>query len=227
MTIVIQDNEVKMAKYGQCDGYLSGLGWDLILFLKNKEYVSAIKKNLHRLKNFYTDGELQVAIKENGFEFSDIPTISRDCSGSDLFYAILGVESVDGVSDWQNKTLKENVEKLKIVEQKLGYIPVIDYYDFVKESLFNEYTYVIDFDKNNLEIYKGSNNEPLENKPEERFYKEQFDKDSKLINDCGYYLVKHWFTLSFKEIYSLTFKDILKIERRYLNIEQNNKKYEE
>ena len=154
-----------MAKYGQCDGYLSGLGWDLILFLKNKEYVSAIKKNLHRLKNFYTDGELQVAIKENGFEFSDIPTISRDCSGSDLFYAILGVESVDGVSDWQNKTLKENVEKLKIVEQKLGYIPVIDYYDFVKDSLFNEYTYVIDLDNNKLEIYQGFNQKPLENKP--------------------------------------------------------------
>ena len=80
--------------------------------------------------------------------------------------------------------------------------------------------------KNNLEIYKGSNNEPLENKPEERFYKEQFDKDGKLINDCGYYPVKHWFTLSFNEIDSLTFKDILKIEQRYLNIEQNNEKYE-
>ena len=89
LTIVIKDNEVKMAKYGQWDGYLSGLGWDLILFLKNKEHVSAIKKNIHRLKNFYDDGELNKAIKENGFKFEDIPTISRDCSGSDLFYAML------------------------------------------------------------------------------------------------------------------------------------------
>ena len=179
------------------------------------------------MKNFYTDGELQVAIKENGFEFSDIPTISRDCSGSDLFYAILGVESVDGVSDWQNKTLKENVEKLKVVEQKLGFVPIPYRYDFVRDSLFNEYTYVIDFDNNNLEIYKGLNNKPLENKPEERFYKEQFYKDGKLINNGGYYPVKHWFTLSFNEIDTLTFKDILKIERRYLNIEQDNEKYEE
>ena len=36
LTIVIQNNEVKMAKYGQWDGYLSGLGWDLILFLKQR-----------------------------------------------------------------------------------------------------------------------------------------------------------------------------------------------
>lgn len=104
--------------------------------------------------------------------------------------------------------LKENAEKLKIVEQKLGYIPVIDYYDFVKDSLFNEYTYVIDFDNDKLEIYTGFNKKQLENKPEERFYKEQFDKDSKLINDCGYYPVKHWLTLSFNEIDSLTFEDI-------------------
>lgn len=213
LTIVIQDNEVKMAKYGQWDGYLSGLGWDLILFLKNKEHVSAIKKNLHRLKNFYDNEELGSAIKDNGFEFEDIPTISRDCSGTDLFYAMLGVKSLDGVSDWKNETLKENTEKLKIVEQKLGYIPVIDYYDFVKDSLFNEYTYVIDFDNNKLEIYQGFNKEPLENKPEERFYKEQFDKDGKLVNDSGYYPVKHWFTLTFDELSSLTIEDIDKMEQ--------------
>lgn len=213
LTIVIQNNKVKMAKYGQWDGYLSGLGWDLILFLKNKEHVSAIKKNLHRLKNFHDSEELEAVIKENGFEFWDVPTISRDCSGADLFYAMLGINSVDGFSDRQNDTLKENSDKLKIVEQKLGYIPVIDYYDFVKDSLFNEYTYVIDLDNNKLEIYQGFNQKPLENKPEERFYKEQFDKDGKLINDGGYYPVKHWFTLTFDELSSLTIEDIDKMEQ--------------
>lgn len=213
LTIVIQNNKVKMAKYGQWDGYLSGLGWDLILFLKNKEHVSAIKKNLHRLKNFHDSEELEAVIKENGFEFWDVPTISRDCSGADLFYAMLGINSVDCFSDRQNDTLKENSDKLKIVEQKLGYIPVIDYYDFVKDSLFNEYTYVIDLDNNKLEIYQGFNQKPLENKPEERFYKEQFDKDGKLINDGGYYPVKHWFTLTFDELSSLTIEDIDKMEQ--------------
>ena len=213
LTIVIQNNKVKMAKHGQWDGYLSGLGWDLILFLKNKEHVSAIKKNLHRLKNFHDSEELEAVIKENGFEFWDVPTISRDCSGADLFYAMLGINSVDGFSDRQNDTLKENSDKLKIVEQKLGYIPVIDYYDFVKDSLFNEYTYVIDLDNNKLEIYQGFNQKPLENKPEERFYKEQFDEDGKLVNDGGYYPVKHWFTLTFDGLASLTLEDILEIEQ--------------
>lgn len=44
---------------------------------------------------------------------------SRDFSGADLFYAMLGINSVDGFSDRQNDTLKENSDKLKIVEQKL------------------------------------------------------------------------------------------------------------
>ena len=137
------------------DGYLSGLGWDLILFLKNKEYVSAIKKNLHRLKNFHDSEELEAVIKENGFEFGDVPTISRDCSGADLFYAMLGINSVDGFSDRQNDTLKRKfLTNSKLLNKKLGYIPVIDYYDFVKDSLFNEYTYVIDLDNNKLEIYQ-------------------------------------------------------------------------
>ena len=60
LTIVIQNNEVKMAKYGQWDGYLSGLGWDLILFLKNKEQVcnavfalhtcSCVQQLFHRIR---------------------------------------------------------------------------------------------------------------------------------------------------------------------------------
>lgn len=142
-----------------------------------------------------------------------IVNYSRDCSGADLFYAMLGINSVDGFSDRQNETLKENSDKLKIVEQKLGYIPVIDYYDFVKYSLFNEYTYVIDLDNNKLEIYQGFNQKPLENKLEERFFKEQFDKDGKLINNGGYYPVKHWFTLTFDGLDSLTLEDILGIEQ--------------
>ena len=55
-------------------------------------------------------------------------------------------------------------------------------YDFVRDSLFNEYTYVIDFDNNNLEIYKGLNNKSLENKPEEHFYKEHLTKIVYYIN---------------------------------------------
>ena len=39
---------------------------------------------------------------------------------------------------------------------------------FAKDSLFCEYAYVIDFDKNVFEVYKGFNKEPLNN--DERFY---------------------------------------------------------
>ena len=231
LTIIIQNNEVKLATYGESYGYLSALGWGIISFLQNKEAVLALKEYLsrNRLKNFnniFDDEDFKVLMKEKNLEFEDIPTVSCDCTGDELFYILLDINHIKSFSILQNHYLKKYCEQNKVVEQKFGFVPIPYRYDFVRDSLFNEYTYVIDFDNNNLEIYKGLNNKPLESKPEERFYKEQFDKDGKLINDGGYYPVQHWFTLSFNEINSLTFKDIFKIERSYLNIEQNNEKYE-
>lgn len=204
---------ILISTYGDCYGYLSVLGWGIISFLQNKEAVLAFKEYLSRnclknLNNIWDDEDFKTLIKEKNLKFEDIPTVSCDCTGDELFYTLLDINHVESFSYLQNYYLKKHCEQNKVIEQKLGFIPIPYRYDFVRDSLFNEYTYVIDFDNNNLEIYKGLNNEPLENKSEERFYKEQFDKAGKLINDCGYYPVKHWFTLSFNEIYSLTFEDI-------------------
>lgn len=58
---------------------------------------------------------------------------------------------------------------------------LIDSLEFVKDSLFCEWAYVVDLDSNTFEIYKGFNKNPL---PEDaRFY---FGGSS----DCGYYPVK-------------------------------------
>lgn len=53
--------------------------------------------------------------------------------------------------------------------------------DFIKDSLFCEWAYVIDFDTNTFEIFKGFNQE--QGTPVERFYSAQPDKS-------GYYPCK-------------------------------------
>lgn len=63
--------------------------------------------------------------------------------------------------------------------------------EFPYDSLFCEYAYVIDLDKNVFEVYKGWNKEKT---PEDsRFYKEEPDH-------MGHYPVKFWFSYPLHEL---------------------------
>lgn len=59
-------------------------------------------------------------------------------------------------------------------------IKLFNKYDFAADSLFCEYAYVVDLDKNKFEVYQGFNHEPLT--PKDRFYsltdEKEIQKDS-------------------------------------------------
>jgi hypothetical protein len=74
-------------------------------------------------------------------------------------------------------------------------IGVIDNSDFAADSLFCEWAYVIDFDKNTFEVYKGFNKEPLD--PSERFFHLTDKKDGE------YYPVQHLKTYPLDELPTL------------------------
>ena len=112
LTIIIQNNEVKLATYGESYGYLSALGWGIISFLQNKEAVLALKEYLsrNRLKNFnniFDDEDFKVLMKDKNLEFEDIPTVSCDCTGDELFYTLLDINHVESFSYLQNYYLKK------------------------------------------------------------------------------------------------------------------------
>jgi hypothetical protein len=152
LTCVFHEGKYKVAKYGQWDGYLEGLGKGLLMFLKTDFEREKFLKGLattrslseEEVKRCYIEAgalpestlvDMEVSDKFKKAHFS----LDRDCSGAQL---------LKGIQDGQVTELFPNLE-------------------FAADSLFCEWCYVLDLDKNTFEIYQGFNKDPLD--PSERF----------------------------------------------------------
>jgi hypothetical protein len=180
LTMVISNGETKVAQYGQWDGYPEGQGATALKFLTNNDLV----KFKHKLNSvFFVNDRKQKEIDswllsmgcENGWmngEQADkykskYPLLSRD-NGADILQMIM--ESEEEIN-W-----------------------VTDSSEFAGDSLFCEWAYVVDLDKNVFEVYQGFNNKPLT--IEDRFYylTAEADKENQRRKDYGsdsmYYPIK-------------------------------------
>ena len=151
MTVVQLDGDYKIAQYGQWDGYPTGQGKTVLEFLKRLgvRKRKAFEQKL-RATSFATDEDLDKvnAAYPNGGWQKVYPAYSRD-TGAKILELV-------AVSDAGIK-LKNDIE-------------------FAGASLFCEYAYVIDLDKNVLEVYKGFNKRPLTKSA--RFYGTAVDSDA-------------------------------------------------
>jgi hypothetical protein len=155
ITIVILGGEPVVAQYGQWDHYPSGQGITCLEFLQ-KGILDKLREKL-KCCHFVTDDE-QKRIEEfcksigceNGWMSGEqaklydekFPYFSRN-HGSNILNVI--ADSVD--------------ESILLHDQR----------DFAYDSLFCEYGYVIDLDKNTFEVFEGFSKKPIEKS--ERFYK--------------------------------------------------------
>lgn len=143
MIAVVSDDKYRVAQYGQWDGYPSGQGVGVLGFLASDK-LESLKRNALKC-SFITDDEYKDLVKDytnadaDKF-FGKYPQFSRD-TGSNILNLVADAD--DGL-------------KLR------------DDYRFAADSLFCEWAYVIDLDKNTFEIYKGFNQTPLE--AHERFF---------------------------------------------------------
>ena len=131
---VQKDNEYKVAQYGQWDGYLSGQGVHIFSFIRdNREKMDEFRDQVRALKAISEeDLEKKWEQVENiGQDSEHLAHFSRDCGAKILQLRMDG-----------------KVEEVYLREE------------FAADGLFCEWAYVLDLDKEVLEIYEGFRQEP-------------------------------------------------------------------
>ena len=187
LTMVIHDGETKIAQYGQWDGYPSGQGCTVLAFLHRLQYPTVNKRFMAKLKRLrFIDDEKQKEI-DTWLKTIGVTNGWMNMDQSDLYH-----------KQYPLLTRDNGAQILKLVYDQKGRGPIWihDSSDFVTDGLFNEWTYVIDFDRQVLEVYHGfGKTMPPE---DSRFYKqiveaeaefkemvESWDKKAKLMSDAG------------------------------------------
>lgn len=165
LVAVMKNKEYKVAQYGQWDGYPSGQGLTVLNFLREAN-LDKFREQISKCKfiedeDFYNKAyaELNIDTKDGYVSFEDAeifaskyPQLSRDIGGKILDFVL------------------NNNDVL-----------LTDSIDFANDSLFCEWAYVVDLDKNLLEVYQGFNSKPLSE--DERFFGPK--------DENGYYPIKH------------------------------------
>lgn len=139
------DGEYKVAQYGQFDGYLEGQGKEVLNFLREMnrpKFESALRKcsfmTEQDFDKFKEDTQTKHQQNPSYYWITEYSHLSRDIAA--------------GI--------------LKMVQESEG-LKLRDSISFAADSLFCEYAYVIDLDKNTFEIFEGFNKTPLSE--DERF----------------------------------------------------------
>jgi hypothetical protein len=176
LTCVMVGGKYKIAQYGQWDGYPSGQGLTALKFLRDKMKRDVFLKNLKLAKKItkkqmdalYVECGAKAGSEWVGMDVSDRfkarnPQLSRDM-GADI---------------------------LDFIQNATGRFFIQNTIDFAGDSLFCEWCYVVDFDKDTLEVFKGFNKEPL--MEDERFASAKTSHDE-------YKQVKHLITFPFSAL---------------------------
>lgn len=169
LTCAVVNGEYKVAQYGQWDGYPDGQGITILDFLR--------VTNLDILKNqivnctYFADDELEELWTAVVGTPDEIIPGFVDKAQSDMFYRQYPHLSRDVAGKIFSHIYNED-----------GYIKLKNGLEFAADSLFCEWAYVVDFDKQTFEVYKGWNKIPLTE--EDRFY------NLTQFCDAGYYPVK-------------------------------------
>lgn len=180
LTMVYSDGEFKVANYNQYDSYPSGLGIDILIFIRdylnNAESKQLFRDEVSKLKLVNDDYKptkeeynFLTRFSQNPHEYDedklDVYLLLRDLQGVEILYEII----------------EGNV------------IISLDSINFASNSLYCEWGYVLNLDERQLEIYKGYQKEPCSNAG--------FNEYFAGINEYGYYGIQLVKIIPFDSVY--------------------------
>lgn len=182
LTMVIdKDGQTKVAQYGQWDGYPSGVGVGILSMLRTKGFIETLQEKLNLVRFIDEQGrdkEFIDSYNKNAPEFTSSPD-NRTPEQKEWFKNFCTRDLAEDVLANINASEKEEI----LLQDNSG---------FAADSLFCEYAYVIDLQKQTFEVYQGFNKSEL---PEtDRFY------GMKRKDDSEYYPVRLIKTFSLSEL---------------------------
>lgn len=138
LTCVVQDGKFKVAQYGQWDNYPEGQGTTILNFLKTADLEEldnkvancyfGSEKDIERAYESFADKDGSMNMDQyKRFKQSPFAYLSRD-TGGEIFAVVMASSS-----------------PLMLEDQSI----------FAGDSLFCEWAYVVDLDKEVFEVYRG------------------------------------------------------------------------
>ncbi len=150
------DGKYPIAQYGQWDGYPEGQGVNILGALRKTKLIDLKNGALRAVP--HTEETLRQVYIDLGIDPDSEWINMEDARKVNEAYPQLDRSMGAGIIDF--------------VANSSDSYPVVLDLDFAQDSLFCEWAYVIDFDTNTFEVYKGFNHEPLTEG--ERFYKSEY-----------------------------------------------------
>lgn len=149
LTVVVKDGNTAIAQYGHFDGYPSGKGKEILETLRC-DTAQYIAKQLHRCV-LLSDAEYRSYFKNHMLDEDALAEAHPN------FW-------------WE-----DGAALLKVLLETDLQLTIYSDYSFGYDSIQCEWAYVVDYDKQVFEIYKGWNQHPLA--PNDRFYYNGYQRD--------------------------------------------------
>lgn len=183
LCMVIESKKPVIAQYGQWDGYPGGQGIDILRFLKQmdkEKFINQLKKCV------FSDEEREKQIEEAVVSITGKNDGWMTMEESRKFHALYPYLNRDLGAEILTLVYDSPEEETEILLKNNA--------NFAADSLWCEYAYVIDLDKNTFEVYEGFNDKKLNE--DERFYELQ----QKLITENK---IKDYYPVKTKKIFNL------------------------
>lgn len=183
LTMVIdRKGEIKVAQYGQWDGYPAGQGATILEFAKDKEKMAKLEKELENVKFWNKCDDIKNYIEEydNKCPKWDEKTqemLPDDRTKEDCYW-FENTQTRDVCAEILYTII--DIDKSRLPKEHNGIIYLRDESNFIKDSVFCEWAYCIDLQANKLKCYLNGDNlikeYDLDNLPTENDFVKELDK---------------------------------------------------